>query len=123
MSHVDELDVYDLREGSYSLPDGRKVYYVDDSTMRDAADLSSVLDEQYKTGSPNLENLQARHILDRLQTGQGLGEVHVATLRRLLAKHKDKIDALRRSPDRDGQDVLHADASGQGRISKPEGAK
>jgi hypothetical protein len=96
------------REAAYALPDGRQVWYDDGrESLRDAADLYAVLPEILGAdGSPNLENLQARHILDRLQTGQGLGEVHIATLRGLLSKHKAKIDEHRRSPDRGGQDML-----------------
>lgn len=96
-----------FREASYALPDGRAVWYDDGrESVQDAADLYAVLPEAAPGGSPNLENLQARHILDRLQTGQGLGETHIATLRGLLSKHRAKIDALRATPDRRGQDVL-----------------
>ena len=102
-----------VREGSYQLPDGRAVYFDDGrETLRDAADLYAVLPETTATGSPNLENLQARHILDRLQTGMGLGETHIGTLRALLSKHKRRVDALRASPDRHGQDPLEVASAG-----------
>ena len=94
-----------LREGTYQLGDGRSVYYDDGpGTLRDAADLYAVLDEEHKTGSPNLENAQAKQILDMLQSGGGLGMVHIGTLRKLLTKHAAAIAKLRKSPDRDGQD-------------------
>ena len=114
-----------FREAAYQLADGRSVYYDDGrESLQDAADLYSVLPEDAPTGSPNLENLQARHILDRMQTGQGLGEQHIGTLRTLLGKHRSKIEALRRKRDRDGQDVLHvASAGSDSRIINPsEGA-
>jgi hypothetical protein len=99
-----------LREATYQLHDGRHVYYDDGpmgrQTLRDAADLYACLEENHATGSPNLENMQARHILDRLQTGAGLGQVHLNTLVGLLKKHKDAIEALRKASNRDGQDVL-----------------
>jgi hypothetical protein len=104
----DHLIDWALREAAYELPDGRAVWYDDGrESLQDAADVYAVLPETLTaTGSPNLENLQARHILDRLQTGQGLGEVHIATLRGLLSKYRAQVDALRRSPDRRGQDML-----------------
>lgn len=102
-----------LREASYKLADGRSVFYDDGrETLRDAADLYAVLPEQTAGGSPNLENLQARHILDRLQTGLGLAETHIGTLRQLLSKHAKAIGELRRSPDRDGQDPLDLGSAG-----------
>lgn len=105
--HAAPFGMPSMREAAYSLPDGSAVWYDDSRTsLQDAADLYAVVPEKASSGSPNLENLQARHILDRLQTGQGLGETHIATLRGLLKKHKGKIDALRRSPDRRGQDML-----------------
>lgn len=110
-----------LREGSYPTPDGEgSVYYVDDSTMRDAADLAAVLNEDHVTGSPNLENLQARNILDHLQTGAGLGEVQIGTLRKLVAKHRAKITALRASGDREGQDYLDVADPGSARMTNPK---
>lgn len=110
-----------FREAAYQLGDGRSVYYDDGrESMRDAADLYAVLPELTSGGSPNLENLQARHLLDRLQTGMGLAETHIGTLRGLLTKHKPAIDALRKSPDRDGQDPLNvASAGSDSRIITP----
>lgn len=97
----------DIREGTYELGDGRSVYYDDGrETMRDAADLYTVLAENHQTGSPNLENGQARMLLDKLQSGGVLGEMHIGTLRKLLTKHAPAIAKLRKSRDRDGQDML-----------------
>jgi hypothetical protein len=109
-----------LREAAYQVADGRAVYYDDGpQTLRDAADLGAVLDENHSTGSPNLENLQARNLLDRLQTGQGLSEHHIGTLRGLLSKHAAKIDAFRKRG-RDGQDSLaQASAGSDSRIINP----
>lgn len=102
-----------LREGTYQLADGRSVYYDNGrETLQDASDLYTVLDENHKTGSPNLENMQARNILGLLQTGSGLGEVHIGTLRELLTKHAPAIAALRRSKDRDGQNPLNVASAG-----------
>lgn len=114
-----------LREASYDLGDGRSVYFDDGKeSLRDAADLYAVLEELHGTGSPNLENMQARYILDRMQQGGGLGEVHLNTLRDLTAKHAAKIAALRRTPDRRGQDMLHVATAGpEGRIHDPAGKR
>jgi len=113
-----------LREDSYQLGDGRSVYYQGAETLRDAVDLYTVLSELHGTGSPNLENTQAQLILDRLQTGGGLGEMHIGTLRGLLAKHRPAINKLRRSPDRDGQDRLAvASAGSDSRIIDPATTK
>jgi hypothetical protein len=98
-------DVLPVREATYQLPDGRGVYYDDaKQSLRDAADLNQVVPELDDTGSPNLENLQARSLMDRIQTGYGLSEHHIGTLRGLLNKHADKIAALRK--DRDKPDWL-----------------
>lgn len=111
-----------ILEATYQLGDGRSVFYDDGKeSLRDAADLYAVLPESTAGGSPNLENLQARHILDRLQTGMGLGETHIATMRHLLTKHKAAIDQLRRNPDRDGQDPLNVGSAGSdARIIHPK---
>jgi hypothetical protein len=102
-----------LREAAYQLADGRSVYYDDGrESLRDAADTYAVLPEETPGGSPNLENLKARHILDRLQTGMGLGETHIGELRGLMTKHRDKIAALRADPDRNGQDPLAIASAG-----------
>lgn len=102
-----------LHEATYQLADGRSVWYDDGrESLRDAADLYAVLDEQHRTGSPNLENQQALTILNRLQSGQGLAEVHVGTLQKLLAKHQPAIDRLRASRDRQGQDLLDVASDG-----------
>lgn len=113
-----------FREASYETGDGQHVYYDDGpagkETLRDAADLYAVLDENHDTGSPNLENDQARGILGRLQSGAGLGEVHIGQLRKLMAKHAAAIAELRRSRDRDGQDLLAVPSAGSdSRISNP----
>lgn len=94
-----------LAEASYQLSDGRSVYFDDGrESLRDAADLSAILPEKDATGSPNLENLQARHLLDRLQQGLGIKEHHIGTLRALMNKHADKLAKYRAS--RTGQDPL-----------------
>lgn len=113
-----------FREAAYQLADGRSVYYDDGrESLRDAMDTYAVLPETTPGGSPNLENLQARHILDRIQTGQGLAETHIGTLRGLMAKHAKAIDALRSSADRGGQDQLVVASGGSdSRIIDPKGA-
>jgi hypothetical protein len=93
-----------VREASYG--DGTKVWYDSGDAIRDVSDLYTVLDELHGTGSPNLENMQARGLLEHLQRGKGLGEAQVSVLRRLTAKHRAAIDRLRRSPDRHGQDLM-----------------
>lgn len=95
-----------LREGVLNTADGTKVYYQDDQTLRDALDLYAVTREQHDTGSPNLENDQAREIVHSLQRGGGLSEVQIGKLRQLLAKYAAEIKQLRASPDRHGQDFL-----------------
>ena len=99
-----------LREASYQLADGRSVWYDNGDAVTDAAHLWAVLEELHGTGSPNVENMQAKHILDRLQQGGGLGEFHVGTLRKLLAKHADAIEQFRRSPE--GQDLMDVATGG-----------
>jgi hypothetical protein len=102
-----------LREATYDTGDGRSVYYDNGrETLQDAADLYTVLAENHKTGSPNLENGQARMILDALQSGGRLGEMQIGTLRGLLAKHAAAIAKLRKSKDRDGQDLLATASEG-----------
>lgn len=109
-----------LTEASYALPDGRKVWYDAGDALRDATDVYTVLSELHGTGSPNLENAQARDIVNRLQQGGGLGEVHIGTLRKLLAKHHARVRALRRSRDRHGQDMLDVASAGpESRIINP----
>lgn len=115
-----------VREASYKLGDGRHVYYDDGpsgkETLRDASDLYTVLDELHGTGSPNLENQQAVSILNRLQSGVGLGEMHIGTLRKLLTKHQTAVAALRRTRDRQGQDMLDVASDGpDSRISTQGG--
>lgn len=101
-----------LREGTYQ-SNGKSVYYDDGpGTLQDAADLYAVLNEDHQTGSPNLENGQAKAILDMLQSGGGLGVVHLGTLQKLFAKHADKVAKLRKSPDRDGQNPLAMASAG-----------
>lgn len=96
-----------LREGALGLADGRSVYYQDDDTLRDAADLYAVLAETHATGSPNLENEQARGFVERLQSGGLLADVEIGRFLELLDKYADEIAVLRASPDRQGQDYLH----------------
>jgi hypothetical protein len=100
------------REAHYEIPDGRKVWYDAGDALRDATDLYTVLSELHGTGSPNLENAQARDIVEKLQLGGGLGEVHIGTLRKLLSKHQHAVDRLRRSKDRGGQDMLEIASDG-----------
>lgn len=95
-----------VREGSYQLPDGRSVYYSDAETLRDVADLYAVIDEQYDTGTPNLENDQARLMLETLGSGAPLEAWQVQQLTRLMDKYAQQIQALRTRPDRGGQDFL-----------------
>lgn len=100
-------------EATYGEPGGTQVWYDNGhDAIRDATDLYTVLEEQHGTGSPNLENLQARDLVGHLQRGAGLGEVQIGLLRRLLAKHQAEIDQLRSSRDRDGQDVLDVPEGG-----------
>ena len=84
-----------LREGNYTLPDGRRVHFTDDQTLQDAADLYAVLSEHHTTGSPNLENQHAKRIVDSLQRGQHLPEVDIAMLYELLGKHQKAIGKYR----------------------------
>lgn len=108
--HEDEEHARDpqpVREGTYQTHDGRQVYFDDGKqSLQDAADLYAVLSENHKTGSPNVENQQALHILARLQSGDGLGELHIGTLTALLRKHGKAIAARRAARNRDGQDLL-----------------
>lgn len=101
----EQAEHHPAREASYG--ENPKVWYDGGDAIRDASDLYTVLSEEHRTGSPNLENMQAKQIVDHLQRGGGLGEMQIGILRRLLAKHQGKIDQLRTSRDRDGQDILN----------------
>lgn len=94
-----------LREGSYALPDGRAVYYEDAQTLTDALDLYTVLDEDHDTGSPNIENEQAKAFAGQLQSGVGLSGVQVGRLRQLVKEHWAEIEALR-ARNRRGQNLV-----------------
>lgn len=108
-----------IREATYSLPDGRQVWYDAGDAIRDVSDLYSVLEEESGTGSPNLENTQARSMLEHLQRGGTLAEAQIGLLRRLLIKHRARLEAFRR--DRDGQDILDVpDGSPAHRIIDPQ---
>lgn len=96
-----------VRESVVPLADGHAVYVQDDQTVRDAADLYAALPEDHDTGSPNLENAIARGLLESLQRAGTLSPAQLAKLRQLLTKHRDKIEALRASPDRQGQDPMN----------------
>ena len=113
-----------LAEATYGEPGGPQIWY--DSgrdAIRDASDLYTVLSEDHQTGSPNLENSQARGLVEHLQRGGGLGEMQIGLLRRLMGKHRAAIDKLRSSRDRDGQDILDLpEAGAQARIITTGGA-
>lgn len=110
-----------LREAAYDLPDGRKVWFDAGDALRDAVDLYTVLSELHGTGSPNIENLQARTLLEQLQRGGSLSEVDIGTLRRLLARHGTRVELLRRRKDRGGQDLLDVPSAGpDSRIIQPD---
>ena len=101
-----------FREATYGPDGGPKVWYDGGDAIRDAADVYTVVQELHGTGSPNLENTQAEGLIHHLQRGGGLGEMQIGLLRRLMTKHKAAIDKLRRSPDRDGQDILDLPPAG-----------
>ena len=110
-----------VREAEYG--ERTRVYYDAGDAIRDVSDLYTVLSELHSTGSPNLENMQARGLLEHLQRGGGLGEAQIGLLRRLMMKHRAAIDRLRRSPDRDGQDIMALPEPGaDARIISTKGA-
>jgi hypothetical protein len=109
-----------LREGEVPLDNGRTAYYQDAETLRDALDLYAVLAADHATGSPNLENDQALDMVKTLQSGAFLGESQLARLFELLGKYRDPIEALRASPDREGQDFLHVPEGDSARIIDKE---
>jgi hypothetical protein len=112
-------DVSPVREASYTVPGGA-VWYDAGDAVKDAADLYTVLSEQHKTGSPNLENLQARTLLTHLQAGGKLAEQQIGLLRGLMAKHQRDIDVLRCQPNHGGQDLMAVPTAGsETRIIKP----
>lgn len=116
------LEAARTREATYG-EGGTKVYYDAGDAIRDVTDLYTVLEENHTTGSPNLENMQARGLLERLQLGGGLGEAQIGVMRKLMAKHAPAIDALRISHDRQGQDLLELpDAGASARIIAKKGA-
>lgn len=109
-----------IREASYEIPDGSRVWYDGGDAIRDASDVYTVLSELHGTGSPNLENTQARQLVDHLQRGGGLGEMQIGLLRRLMGKHRPAVDRLRASRDKDGQDLLNVPPAGaENRIIPP----
>lgn len=108
-----------MREATYGEPATGQVWYDNGDAIRDVSDLYTVLSELHSTGSPNLENMQARGLLEHLQRGGKLGDTQIAVLRGLLGKHHAAIGRLRRSRDRDGQDILNVpDVGAQARIVK-----
>jgi hypothetical protein len=107
-----------LREGSYSSKvNGASVSvpFTDAETTRDVHDLYVVLSELHSSGSPNLEIQQARQLIAGLEEGRSLSTVEQALLGRLLARHASEIRALRRSPDKQGQDFAAVPTAGTGR--------
>lgn len=105
--------MFRVREGSYALPDGRAVYFNDGQTLRDVSDLYTILHENHSTGSPNLENEQAKAMLDQVQRGGKLDDTQIGVLVKLMGKYHAQMAALRKSPDREGQDILAVPENGR----------
>jgi len=105
-----------VREGTYGAPGQPQVYFEDASTYADVTDLYSVLAQERGNGTPNLENSQIEGIAASIQDGYLLSDVEIGVLQRLLAKYREQIDALRASPDHEGQDYTAVPDPGTARI-------
>lgn len=105
-----------LREGTYGTGP-HTVYYQDPQTLRDAADLYAVTQENDPTGSPNLANNLARSFLIALQRGSLLSNKQIGKLLALMKEYGPQIDAYRadRQPSRD---VLNVPDEGTARLVK-----
>jgi hypothetical protein len=107
-----------LREGTfggakYGTPE---VFYEDSSTYADVADLYSILDQNRGTGSPSLENAQIENLAETMMRGKSLSDVQIGVLKQLMAKYKTRIEKLRASPDREGQDYTSSPDPGTARL-------
>jgi len=93
-----------MREATYGADGQPQVHYEDGDTYRDCTDLYTVIKNDLGTGSESLENQQASNLVALMKEGYPLSDVQVGLLQRLLAKYKPQIEALRASPDKEGQD-------------------
>lgn len=93
-----------LREASYGAPGSPQVYYEDGDTYKDITDLFTVLDQNRKTGSPNLENAQVEDLAKQIYERKPLSAMHIGVLKQLQTKYAGALAKLRATPDRDGQD-------------------
>jgi hypothetical protein len=97
------------------------VYFQDAETLRDAVDLLAVTKELHApTGSQNLENDQALIIVKAIQAHGLLSDSNLETLRKLVAKYRPQIDALRAKPDRAGQNYLDVPDGASARLKTEE---
>jgi hypothetical protein len=111
-----------MREGTYGGENGTDVVYFEDAqTRQDLADCYAVVPEFAATGSPNLENSQLRGMLEQVERGHQLAPAQLDLLRDLVAKYRPQIEALRASPDRQGQDLMaKPDAANARFVDRPE---
>lgn len=93
-----------LREGEFKAGTHR-VYFQNKDTLRDAADLYAVLAEQADNGSPNLENEQAKGMIETLQQGKLLDGDQLNRLLELVKKYAADLAEYRASDDH-SQDIL-----------------
>jgi hypothetical protein len=103
-----------LREGVFTSA-GKRVYFQDGQTLRDAADLYAILHEQAETGSPNVENELARGLVVAIQEGRLLNDVQLGKLFELLKKYGPELRAYRASSD-SSQNILAVPEPGHARI-------
>lgn len=108
-----------MREGEYGKGSGTLVYYQDENTLQDAADLWAVLEElDPASGSANVDNTIAYSLLETLQQGRLLSEGQLAYLRELLDRYATQIEAYR-AAGRPTQDLLQEPGS-DGRVREEE---
>lgn len=103
-----------MREGSYTLPDGRKVQFTDADTFQLATDLYQYVEHDYK-GSDSVDATRLEQIVKNLQAGMPLQASEWDILREL----QDRLGAgftAWRSGDRDGQGT--SVPAGSGRIEE-----
>lgn len=103
-----------MREGSYTLPDGRKVQFSDGDTLRDVADLWAVLQGEYK-GTESASSDALKTMLGHLQSGAPLSGAEWEQLNRIRSRFGDQLKAFRASPDNDTEGFVP--------LQDPDGAK
>lgn len=103
--------------GSYETAGGKRVSFTDEDTLRDVADLYSIVQGDYK-GTPSATSTALKKMLGGLQAGRPLTDDEWAFLRRILDRNRAKLEAFRKSPANDEEGYVPLPETGTGRISE-----